>query len=223
MKTNLSCVFKFIFCALFFFSNNLQSQNVATFLNPVPSPPVNCNDSWVEDGIPLKVVAIPPGSFCSFDYNNTNPGDLWLWPARLEVDLTVFINGIDSIKVTFTDHCGLGCTVDTILFNGNVVAGFENTTVQMQESWFWDNTISPVQVDMMYMQSFEGQFHEIKIYPTPPPMTNCPVNVEVAVEQGDIYVDNACHGIIFTSPNGNCYRMRVDDNGGLIYEQITCP
>lgn len=54
----------------------------------------------------------------------------------------------------------------------------------------------------------------------------CPVcepNDQVHVEEGDIYIDDACHGVILTAPNGLCYRMKVTNDGSFISEIVECP
>lgn len=43
------------------------------------------------------------------------------------------------------------------------------------------------------------------------------------VNNGDVYLDNSANGIILTSPNGNCWRVTVDNTGALISTSITCP
>lgn len=45
----------------------------------------------------------------------------------------------------------------------------------------------------------------------------------VHVNNGDVYLDNATKGIILTSPNGQCWRVTVDNTGNLIRTSITCP
>lgn len=53
--------------------------------------------------------------------------------------------------------------------------------------------------------------------------TACPPIVHVEVESADIYLDDACYGVILTSPSGLCYRLRVEDDGSFISELVTCP
>lgn len=43
------------------------------------------------------------------------------------------------------------------------------------------------------------------------------------VKGGDVYVDNIASGVILKSPNGNCWRVTVDNTGNLIRTAITCP
>lgn len=218
-RTFAKHLFVCLFMLVFF---NVDAQNVATFLTPIPAPPANCNDTWTEDGIPLEILPHFPSGTCDFDYNNQqNPGDLWLFPARLGVDLSVFPAGIDSIRVVVTDFCtAVGCTNGTISNGGNVVATFQGTGSGAQD-WLWENT-NQVPVDLMQLQSFEGQFHEVLIFPTLPPQPY-PAIEQVGIGEGDIYVKESFYGVILTSPNGTCYRIVVDDNGELHTEQVTCP
>lgn len=43
------------------------------------------------------------------------------------------------------------------------------------------------------------------------------------ISSGDVYIDNIGSGIIMKSPNGNCWRMTVDNSGNPVFTQITCP
>jgi len=45
----------------------------------------------------------------------------------------------------------------------------------------------------------------------------------VVTEMGDVYLKAPCYGIILTSPNGSCFRIKISDSGTLITETITCP
>ncbi|WP_020526570.1 hypothetical protein [Flexithrix dorotheae] len=46
---------------------------------------------------------------------------------------------------------------------------------------------------------------------------------KLQVTDGDIYIENIDKGIIMKSPNGNCWRVTIDDNGDFVKNQITCP
>jgi hypothetical protein len=43
------------------------------------------------------------------------------------------------------------------------------------------------------------------------------------VADGDIYIDDASKGVIMTSPNGQCWRMTVNDSGQPVFTAVTCP
>ena len=58
--------------------------------------------------------------------------------------------------------------------------------------------------------------------PDPDP-TSCVSKAHLEVESADIYLDDACHGVILTSPSGLCYRLRVEDDGSFTSELVDCP
>lgn len=43
------------------------------------------------------------------------------------------------------------------------------------------------------------------------------------VSTGDVYIENIGSGVIMKSPNGNCWRMTVDNSGNPVFTAITCP
>jgi hypothetical protein len=43
------------------------------------------------------------------------------------------------------------------------------------------------------------------------------------IKNGDTYISNSAKGIILTSPNGNCWRVTVDDAGQLVRTSVACP
>ena len=43
------------------------------------------------------------------------------------------------------------------------------------------------------------------------------------VKDGDIYIDQIGSGVIMKSPNGQCWRMTVNDAGAPVFTAITCP
>ena len=48
-------------------------------------------------------------------------------------------------------------------------------------------------------------------------------NGNVCLENGDVYVENSCRGVILKAPDGNCYRIVVDNAGQLITQVVSCP
>lgn len=52
--------------------------------------------------------------------------------------------------------------------------------------------------------------------------TNDP-KAKLQITNGDVYVDNATKGIILKSPNENCWRVTIDNNGNFVKTSITCP
>lgn len=43
------------------------------------------------------------------------------------------------------------------------------------------------------------------------------------VAQGDIFIEDIQSGVIMTAPNGNCWRLTIDNDGNWVKNQITCP
>ena len=52
--------------------------------------------------------------------------------------------------------------------------------------------------------------------------TTTPV-AKLQVTSGDVYIDDATKGIIMKSPNGNCWRVTIDNTGNMVRTAITCP
>jgi hypothetical protein len=46
---------------------------------------------------------------------------------------------------------------------------------------------------------------------------------KIEVAEGDVYVSDATKGIILKSPNGNCWRVTVDNIGNFVRTAIICP
>ena len=52
--------------------------------------------------------------------------------------------------------------------------------------------------------------------------TETPVS-KLQVTDGDVYIENISNGVIMKSPNGNCWRVTVQNDGTLKTTSITCP
>lgn len=46
---------------------------------------------------------------------------------------------------------------------------------------------------------------------------------KIEVANGDVYVSDPSKGIILTSPNGNCWRVTIDNTGNIVRTAISCP
>ena len=46
---------------------------------------------------------------------------------------------------------------------------------------------------------------------------------KLQVTDGDIYIEDASSGVIMTSPDGNCWRMTVNNSGNPEFTSTTCP
>jgi len=45
----------------------------------------------------------------------------------------------------------------------------------------------------------------------------------VQVSGGDVYIENITSGVILKSPNGQCWRVTIDNAGNIVRTAITCP
>jgi len=48
-------------------------------------------------------------------------------------------------------------------------------------------------------------------------------NGQLQINNNDVYLKNIGSGVILKSPNGNCFRVTVDNSGNLVSTAITCP
>ncbi len=55
------------------------------------------------------------------------------------------------------------------------------------------------------------------------PLCDQDIKPDVHIEDGDVYLEESCRGVVFTTPDGNCYRMTVNNNGDLETTFVTCP
>lgn len=56
----------------------------------------------------------------------------------------------------------------------------------------------------------------------PSPFPTAPKS-SLHIKQGDIYVEQIGSGLIMKSPNGQCWRVTIDNAGNLVRTAITCP
>ena len=45
----------------------------------------------------------------------------------------------------------------------------------------------------------------------------------IKVTEGDVYIKDISKGVIMKSPNGQCWRMTVSDNGEAVFNAVSCP
>jgi len=69
-----------------FILTSKADQLTITFTNPAPTAPVNCGDTWSEQGIEMEVT--PLGNYyCAFNYGN---GNIYFAEVAFKIDLTSF-------------------------------------------------------------------------------------------------------------------------------------
>jgi hypothetical protein len=108
--------------------------------------------------------------FAGFDSHDLFAGQLWLYADLTTV--TVNTMGIDewiqSIELTWTDNCGLGCT-NIELFGDTMNLITPNTVVGQTETIFLTDADLGEQIRYFSLSSFEGRIDEftLTIVPTP--------------------------------------------------------
>jgi len=196
------------------------------FDNANPALPNNCGETWVEEGISLQIDNYDNLPNCNFLFNNNA---VQLSPAQLSLDLSS-LGFISQIAIDIKNNCGdivtnrstfaTGCTEAEFLASSSIVETVENTGFGA-ETLFFTNT-NNVQIDNMNVKAFNSEISEIRICYISTAQA-CQVIPNISADAGDVYVSGTCNGVVLTSPNGMCFRMRVDNNGAFISEAVPCP
>jgi hypothetical protein len=121
---------------------------------------------------------------------------------RQSIDTTSYAPNIRGLLVYDID-LGKFCYVDSIAG----LPGYRWITITSNASTTaWNSNGS----DLYYNSGYVG-------IGTSAPQT------PLQVSSGDIYIENIGNGLIMKSPNGNCWRMTVDNSGNPVFTSITCP
>lgn len=78
----------------------------------------------------------------------------------------------------------------------------------------------PVNTSYSFSSSIHRQDTETKAFVGAPGAIADPM---IETDTGDVVINEAENGVILKSPAGNCFRIRVEDDGTLISEPINCP
>jgi hypothetical protein len=94
-------------------------------------------------------------------YFGLEAGGVWLYPCRLNADLSGLTGSVVSAEVDIVDYCGVGCTMAFFYEGVTTVDGDSNTIVSAPETL----TLSAgaADVDRMAVSSCEGMVTEIRI------------------------------------------------------------
>jgi len=189
--------------------NCKADQLTITFINPVPAAPVNCGDTWSEQGVDMEIGC----SNGNFNYGN---GNLYIPNETFKINLSNLgiVNNI-TISILYI------CCIEFNYYQENNV--FHNESLYPGDSFqiYEFANQNNEWIDYLELRPLDGggTIFDITIDYTPicesEPISN--------VRNGDVYLNDACYGVIMTSPSGNCFRARVADDGMLFTEPITCP
>jgi len=191
------------------------SNRKIDFTNPIPDAPVGDTDNWIEAGIPLSISPVNGSSNPVYGNGQFVMNEL----TQLDIDLSG-IQDVSSIVTQFQNNSGClsfkyysaGNLVDQAYYSSpgnNLTEVFTNTNlddIDLMRVYICDDTAPLFCIDINYLEYYPG------------------CDSETYIEaQGDVYVPESCHGVILTSPNGLCFRLRVEDDGTIRSELVDCP
>lgn len=204
---NLLLFTTFLLCAL----SCKADQLTITFTNPVPTTPVNCGDTWSEQGVEMEILNNCNG----LNYGNGNLSLDW---GNLKIDLSN-LGIVNKVSIGFL----VGCFMEFRFYNVASTIHYEfknypNDTFNLYE--FTNDEYSQIEyLEIRPEECWGTTLFDITIDYAPicesEPISN--------VRNGDVYLNDACYGVIMTSASGNCFRAKVADNGLLYTEPIECP
>ncbi len=88
-----------------------------------------------------------------------------------------------------------------------------NTNKFVFANGFWPNSTDLMTIELASGNVGIGQTNTATI----------PINSKLQIKGGDVYIEDIAKGVIMTSPNGQCWRITVDNSGNLMTNSITCP
>jgi hypothetical protein len=131
-------------------------------------PITQCGETWMESGVVLSIIETTEqdcggGGDCSFGINY-EPGVIWLWPARLNLDFSNLTSLTDNpilVEVDIYDAC-YGCTRAFLYDDG--------CTIDSADAHGHSETLllfGGPGADQLSVSSCEGGVYEIRLTPNP--------------------------------------------------------
>jgi len=157
-----------------------------------------------------------------------NDEDRWsaeFFPQSIEIDL---LNTYDlsSIDVYPLNNRAYQYIVEAKVDGGNyttVINRSNNTTGSSVISDALNNVAADnLRITFTGSSGYIGDWisiREIEVFGTE---TGGPSTLHIETEE-DIFIDNFNRGVILKAPNGNCYRMKVNNTGQFYSELVDCP
>jgi hypothetical protein len=128
----------------------------------------SCDEIWTESGVELSFVETTGedcdgGGNCSF---GTVADRVWLFPARLNLDLSILTQRVTSAEVDIDDSCGVACS-RAFLYEGNSTVDSDSNTMRGTETL--DLSADGSRPDRLAVSSCEGAVSEIRLEVVPIP------------------------------------------------------
>jgi len=121
----------------------------------------SCGQTWVEAGVVLSFVTTTSEDGCEGScYFGKEPDKVWLYPGRLNLDLSGLTNTVTSVEVDITDYCGTNCTKAFLYESTTTVDNKSNIQPGQETLTLSSNGAS---VDRVAVSSCEGYVSEIRL------------------------------------------------------------
>jgi len=193
------------------------ADQVTIVFNNAPPTNLGCYDSWVEDGFTIEILPESANGNCNPPNYYSGYG---LWPiygSPLSIDVS-HLGFIQQVAINGSNYCS---SAPYFKFYNN---GVEIDDIDGSDSFNGDlyyNNVNNYNIDEFRIFGCELTLYSITIKYTP--TETCEPQNLVNARSGDFYVDEACHGVILTAPDGSCYRVKVQNGGALVSEVVSCP
>ncbi len=124
-----------------------------------------CNETWVEQEAILSFVPTTQED-CSEGscYFGIEESKVWLYPSRLNIDVSNIQAKIGRVEVDVRDWCGSGCTKAFLYSNSDLVDSTSNTKIDSETLYLYNSQST---VDTLAVSSCEATVSEIRIYHEP--------------------------------------------------------
>ncbi len=121
-----------------------------------------CGETWIESGVELSFVNTTDED-CAEDccFFGTDTDGVWLYPARLSLDLSGLTDTVTDAEVDIIDYCGVGCTAAFLYEGASTLNSVFNTKIgNIETLYLWNQGAS---VDRIAVSSCEGFVGEIRL------------------------------------------------------------
>jgi hypothetical protein len=141
----------------------LFSEQITITLNGV-DPNIKPCEIWTDQNIDLSIISVD-----TWDCTGILPGymvdtdSIWLWPARIHLDLSRLKKTVLSAEVDVKDYCGVGCTQTAFYIDTSNVVDFDSNTVVMLRDTLRLSNPKKEKINIMTVSSYEGAIVEIRL------------------------------------------------------------
>ena len=119
-----------------------------------------CGETWIESGVELSFVETTAEDCTEGScYFGLGTDSVWLYPARLNLDLSGLAGTVTQVEVDIVDYCGVGCTA-AFLYEG---ASTVDSAYNVGSAETLTLLSGGASVDRAAVSSCEGMVTEIRL------------------------------------------------------------